>query len=454
MRAEKNTLVRVMEFIHLSRPISSEAAFLLAFCSHADASPLANRLLNHATAAPAIADGRGAGTSLTLPNTDSVYKRSEDDTRNNTPDQLDRLSLTPKPASSRAIATVVPAGEGGPAMPLTRAARQASSISGTTVSAGSAAAATLSPPQQAMRLSQAQSWMVQQQSTAPDTTATRGYESEIVHWVGTLASANNDKQLLAGQNRKSNIISPARPLSPSTAEEEAAGVAGEFSLPSPFVTAALQFQRDNQTITPLPGPLNSEQVSLDAMLLHPACVEILKDELQRIHSAENLAFYLLVTRFQRIKRSDVRQWLGGQIVSTYIVEGAAQQINITSRQTAEILQRHKGAHYPADMFAQAAREVKMLIGTNLKQFRGSVNHRLCCWILQASALDEVRRASAADMEEVARSESRLLDELEADVGSRAAMSDSGQLQKQGENGEGEFTRNSVNSKSITPLGVN
>ena len=468
-RAEKNTLVRVMEFIHLARPISSEAAFLLAFCSQADASPLADRLLSQ-TAAPVViavkpeVEARNSGKMATrkLSAAESGSNRSQQqdkpEERDSTvveDDQLEKAAalFSPKSPSSRALQAVAPINESS----VVATSDQKASRRGTSLSDARPASVNsgvlLSPPQ-ALRTSQTQTWMVGGSSTSTvDSAASRGYESEVSHWVGLLASAHNDKQLLVAQNRKSNIISPIRPL-PST-DEEADGVTGEFSLPSPFISAALQFQRDQQQTAPLPGPISSEQVSLDAMLQHPACVEILKDELQKIHSAENLAFYLLVTRFQRIKRAELRQWLGQHVVNTYIVEGAAQQINITSRQTAAILAHHKSAHYPADMFAEAAREVKMLIATNLKQFRGSTSHRLCCWILQATALDEVRRISAAGEEEGqdGRGESRLLDELEGDGVSEGGV-DSGRAQQlaegDGVDGEAEMTRTSINSKSGTP----
>ena len=453
VRAEKNTLVRVMEFIHLARPISSEAAFLLAFCSHADASPLATRLLTH-TPVVQIANGkkeleqRGSATSVTSsdPGSKRPHKADEDNHGTAESEQAEKASgaLSPKLPSSR-NPTVVPLPPGGtPPGVMSRSLRQTSSIS-----EDRPAGLMLAAPAQTMRPSQTQSssWMTQQPSSG-DTAAARGYESEISHWVGSLASAINDKQQAGAQARKSNIVSPVRSLLLS--EEDADGVTGEFSLPSPFVNAALTFQRDQQNTAPLPGPLSSEQVSLEAMLLHPACVEILKDELAKIHSAENLTFYLLATRFQRLKRADLRQWLGQQLVSTYIAEGAAQQINITSRQTAEILARHKGAHYPADMFAEAAREVKMLITTNLKQFKGSVNHRLCCWILQASALDELRRSNLASEDDAAR-ESRLLEEVDGDNASRV-LSDVA-VQQQADRGETELTQTSTNSKSADSNGT-
>ena len=445
-RAEKDTLVRVMEFIHLARPISSEAAFLLAFCSHAESSPLSQRLLTNSTDTFAASkqdsmDLRGSAmlSAQEAAGVDGVSKHSKDSEDEDsptpstpTPGHQDKsFALSPKP-SSRAV--VAPAPMNGTPSATGRTVRQESSISGRR-SATPSGAAMRSPQQQpALRLSATtshyQAWTAPTLTAAPagNTAAARSYENDIAYWVSALASTSSDKQLASGTGRRSNIVAPGR--ASSIDGDGADGLTGDFSLPSPFVTAALQFQRERQISAPLPGPLSSEQVSLDAMLLHPACVEILKDELSKIHSAENLSFYLLATRFQRLRRTDLRQWLGAQIVATYIAEGAAQQINITSRQTTEILQRHKGAHYPAEMFAEAAREVKMLISTNLKQFRGSMNHRLCCWILQASALDEVRRASAADTDGAASSESRLLDELNADGLSRGAMSGSGPLDQQ------------------------
>ena len=129
--------------------------------------------------------------------------------------------------------------------------------------------------------------------------------------------------------------------------------------------------------------------SLTEMLLHPVCVELLKDALSHIHSEENIIFYLHVTRYRRLAIGKLRTVLANEIYDAFIREGAAQQININTRQRERIaaIVRKPPTEMPADLFVDAEREVRLLMETNLmKTFKGSDRHRLCAWLMAAIPL--------------------------------------------------------------------
>ena len=129
--------------------------------------------------------------------------------------------------------------------------------------------------------------------------------------------------------------------------------------------------------------------SLAEMLLHPVCLELLKDALSQIHSEENLVFYLHVTRYRRLANGKLRTVLANEVYDAFIREGAPQQININTRQRERIaaVVRKPPSEFPAAVFLEAEKEVRLLMETNLmKTFRGSERHRLCAWIMAAVPL--------------------------------------------------------------------
>ena len=125
--------------------------------------------------------------------------------------------------------------------------------------------------------------------------------------------------------------------------------------------------------------------TLTALLSHPVCVELVKAQLHAIHSVENLQFYLHVQRYRQLTRSHTRRTLAIFIFDEFIRSGAAQEINIGTRQreaiTAAVAKKgDEGAS--VDLFKEAEKEVLMLMETNVvKAFQGSDMQRLCSWVL-------------------------------------------------------------------------
>ena len=126
--------------------------------------------------------------------------------------------------------------------------------------------------------------------------------------------------------------------------------------------------------------------TLSQLLHHPLCVEIVKDELERTHSGENAMFYLHAIRYRTLSHKQLRRRIARALVDTYIVEGAPQQINISTRQRDAILAAvaKKGDEaITASLFREAEREVSLLMDSNLKPFVGSSRHRLAVWCYHA-----------------------------------------------------------------------
>ena len=69
----------------------------------------------------------------------------------------------------------------------------------------------------------------------------------------------------------------------------------------------------------------SRKPTLVELLSHPVCVELLKDELERIHSVENLVFYLHVVRYRQLQNPRARKMVATLIFDTFIAENATQQ---------------------------------------------------------------------------------------------------------------------------------
>ena len=126
--------------------------------------------------------------------------------------------------------------------------------------------------------------------------------------------------------------------------------------------------------------------SLSQLLQHPVCVEIIKDELERTHSGENAMFYLHAIRYRTLTNKQLRRRIARSLVDTYIVEGAPQQINISTRQRDAILaainKKSEDAITPS-LFREAEREVSLLMDSNLKPFIGNSKHRLAVWCYHA-----------------------------------------------------------------------
>ena len=122
------------------------------------------------------------------------------------------------------------------------------------------------------------------------------------------------------------------------------------------------------------------------LLSHPVCVELVKDELERIHSVENLVFYLHVVRYRQLQNAKARRLVAQQLYDTFIVEGAPQQINISTRQRDSIqatLKRKGDDCCIPHLFREAEREVALLMETNMmKSFMSSSAYRVCSAVLK------------------------------------------------------------------------
>ena len=122
------------------------------------------------------------------------------------------------------------------------------------------------------------------------------------------------------------------------------------------------------------------------LLTHPVCVELVKDELDRIHSVENLVFYLHAVRYRQLQNVKARRVVAQQLYDTFIVEAAPQQINISTRQRdaiqATLKRRGDDACVPS-LFREAEREVALLMETNMmKAFVSSSAYRVCSAVLK------------------------------------------------------------------------
>ena len=155
--------------------------------------------------------------------------------------------------------------------------------------------------------------------------------------------------------------------------------------------------------------------TLQQLLSHPICVEVLKAELLTIHSVENLIFYLHAVRYRHVQSAKLRKLLAVAIHDHFIRENAPQQININTRQrdaiTATVARR--GDDCPAELFREAEREVLLLMETNvMKALTGTATMRLCSWVLSSMPMGAVisseRAAGLVDRERVHAKESSMM----------------------------------------------
>jgi hypothetical protein len=173
----------------------------------------------------------------------------------------------------------------------------------------------------------------------------------------------------------------------------------EFSLVFPTLGTVSMNGRNSITRSVNTGVENATLLQwrvppLGQLLQHPICIEIIKDELQRIHSVENLMFFLHAVRYRKLLCSGkARRIIANHLYQTFIAETSEQQININTRQRdriAAIIKKRKDDAYAADLFQEAEREVEMLMETNvMKTFAGTPKHRLCVWLFHAVDMGKV-----------------------------------------------------------------
>jgi len=173
----------------------------------------------------------------------------------------------------------------------------------------------------------------------------------------------------------------------------------EFSLVVPSLGTV--FMNGRNSITPNKKN-GQEQAGLSQwripplcqLLQHPICIEVIKDELERTHSVENIIFYLHSVRYRKLLYSGkVRSVIANHLYYTFIAEGSEQQINISTRQRDKIasaIKKKKDEACTADLFQEAEREVEILMETNvMKKLAGTQKHRLCVWLFHAVDIGKV-----------------------------------------------------------------
>ena len=148
--------------------------------------------------------------------------------------------------------------------------------------------------------------------------------------------------------------------------------------------------------------------SLLSLLSHPVCVELIKSELQLIRSVENVVCYLHIQRYRRMMQPRLRKLLAAHIHSHFIRDGAAQQVNIATRQRdaigAAVLHRSSDS-CGLELFRDVERELLLLIETNvMKAIQGTPTQRLCSWVLASMPTSDLTDCLAGTEGEEDRAE--------------------------------------------------
>ena len=184
------------------------------------------------------------------------------------------------------------------------------------------------------------------------------------------------------------------PFIPNTADSRSAlhrssvTEAAEFSLYVPSIVGQKMVKSSTFAAGVWPVP------SLSQLLQHPVCVEVLKDELERLHSVENLIFYLHALRYRKLlQQVKARKVIAHFLYDTFIAEDSEQQINLSTRQrdaVTAVIKQGKEEGFTATLFWEAEKEVKVLMETNMmKGFSGTLKHRLCVWLYHALDMRKV-----------------------------------------------------------------
>ena len=227
---------------------------------------------------------------------------------------------------------------------------------------------------------------------------------------------------LQQHNQHASVSHPHTTADPSPLSSSKRGSAidaTDFSFLLPSIAASAISRRESTTAStrrpslgasssgahtgcPFPTP------SLQQLLQHPVCVEVVKDELSRLHSEENLVFYLHAVRYRHIHSASLRRTIAQQMYDTYVVDNSSQQINVGTAQRNAVAAtvRRKGDDVCGrTLFVECEREVLQLIETNMKGWWGGVSHRMCVWLYYAVDVKRVvgwqqqdeREASAGEV---------------------------------------------------------
>jgi hypothetical protein len=112
-------------------------------------------------------------------------------------------------------------------------------------------------------------------------------------------------------------------------------------------------------------PPHAADITLAEVMAHPVCLEWLKDHAQISSNLESIDFVLAVNTYTEAGR-DKRRELGIKIVNEFVAQEGATQVNISHALQQNIMETIlQKKSFPSDLFAQAAKEVRMLIEANV-----------------------------------------------------------------------------------------
>ena len=396
---ERDVLAKMMELMTLCRPIGGEPAFLLAFAATASNSKMVRTLLDPVSLesqADALIPNKDAAAKLSLKTIREEIARTSlrDEVEEASADRRESQNL----ADDNGDSTLASKDDDNPARAISPSAEQ--SILG----AGKRLA-----------------WSISRPSVDGHHTYDERFERTVLTWMAALSSA----QSMHGPSKAKLMLERVQSYDDSDA----------FPRPSPFVEAiarhaasqALVEQDGNvansaeesQKLVDLrrsiTNSLTTRSFSLDVLLQHPVCIEIIKDELGAIHSVENLSFWLAADRYGELRPGELARYIAHWIHRTFVAAGSPQQININTNQRVAIETSMKKGHYDINLFRAAKREVLSLMETNLKNFRGGSGYRICCWVLEATLLSKLQLQAASASVSRSGNESDLLQQNESDI---------------------------------------
>jgi len=112
-------------------------------------------------------------------------------------------------------------------------------------------------------------------------------------------------------------------------------------------------------------PQHAAEVTLTEIMAHPVCLEWLKDHAQKSSNLELIDFVLAVNAYTEAGR-DKRRELGIKICHEFVVDTAPTQVNVVFSLRQNIIETIlQKKNFPADLFAHAAKDVRILIESNL-----------------------------------------------------------------------------------------
>ena len=222
----------------------------------------------------------------------------------------------------------------------------------------------------------------------------RAYEDELQALLEAQQSWRDDAAANGPPTAASTLLTVKSKRMASTtgpSNTAADGAAVEFDLAMPLLGRGRDGSSASAAAYPTP--------SLSLLLSHPVCAEVLKAELQQLHSVENLVFYQHAVRYRHVQSARLRKTLAAAIHDTFVREHAPQQININTRQRDAITAAvtRKSDECAADLFRDAEREVLQLMETNvMKGMQHSSAMRLCSWVLASVPTSGLVELAAAD----------------------------------------------------------